>query len=441
MIKGVLISVLLFAALGLGIWGYHEHQDKNAVLIHAENNYQQSYHDLTFYVDQLHNKLGSTLAMNSREAMRPQLVDVWRLATLAHSSVGQLPLTLMPFNKTNDYLSNVGQFSYETAVKNNKNTPLSNKDYQNLQQLYQQSGEVEKGLKNVQKSVLDNHLKWMDVEMALASQNENRDNQIVDGLKTVDGKAGAFSNQWSPEMKQMNQTENLNFNKIKGKKLTKKQAVQKATKALRLKNVKVSDVQLLRKGTGRSAYQMTLKDATHPNIVVSVSRHGGNLLWFIQNRPLKKNRLGLYQAEKRAIKYLGDHGLKNMTLVKSDQYDHVAVFNYVPLKNNIRIYPAMVRIKVSLDKGDIMAFDESEYLMNQSVDTTIMKPAVSAEQARGQIHKDVKIEETHLAVIKDEHGKNTLCYEFIGVKANDTYELYINAQNGNQEKVALLQDH
>lgn len=117
MIRGIIIAVLGVAIAATGYWGYKEHQEKDAVLLHAENNYQRAFHELTYHVDQLHDKIGTTLAMNSKKSLSPALIDVWRITSEAHNNVSQLPLTLMPFNKTEEFLSNIGDFSYKTSVR------------------------------------------------------------------------------------------------------------------------------------------------------------------------------------------------------------------------------------------------------------------------------------------------------------------------------------
>jgi len=81
MFRGVLITVLSLGIVGTGLWGYQEHREKNAILINAENNYQRAFHNLTQQVDVLHDKIGTTLAMNSRQSLSPTLADVWRITS------------------------------------------------------------------------------------------------------------------------------------------------------------------------------------------------------------------------------------------------------------------------------------------------------------------------------------------------------------------------
>ncbi len=92
MLRWITIVVLAVAVVGVGIWGYQEHQEKNAILLQAENTYQRSFHDLTYYVDLLNDKIGNVLAMNSPRSLSPELAEIWRLTYEAHSEVGKLPL-------------------------------------------------------------------------------------------------------------------------------------------------------------------------------------------------------------------------------------------------------------------------------------------------------------------------------------------------------------
>ena len=97
----------------------------------AENNYQRAFHELNYQIDLLHDKIGTTLAMNSRKSLSPALVDVWRITSEAQNDVGQLPLALLPFNKTEEFLSDIGDFSYRTAVRDLEKEPLNDEEYAN----------------------------------------------------------------------------------------------------------------------------------------------------------------------------------------------------------------------------------------------------------------------------------------------------------------------
>src|SRR5699024_2570329 len=160
----IVIAVLSLGIAGTAFWGYQEHQEKNAVLIQAENTYQRSFHDLSYHMDLLHDKIGTSLAMDSDERLSPQLVEIWRLTSEAQSDVGQLPLSLLPVNKTEEFLANIGDFTYRRAVRDLEKDPLSDKETKTLNKLYEQAGDIKNELREVEHLKMKKKLSWMYVE-------------------------------------------------------------------------------------------------------------------------------------------------------------------------------------------------------------------------------------------------------------------------------------
>src|SRR5690625_2261807 len=152
MIRSVLIVILAIGIAGVGYWGYKEHEEKNALLIHAENSYQRSFHELSYHMDLLHDKIGTSLAMNSNKRLSPQFVDIWRFTSQALSNVGQLPLSLLPFNKTEEFLSQIGDFTYRTAIRNLDDDPLTDNEQKTLEKLYSQAADIKDELRQDRKS-------------------------------------------------------------------------------------------------------------------------------------------------------------------------------------------------------------------------------------------------------------------------------------------------
>ena len=110
--------------------------------------------------------------MNSRQSLSPTLAEVWRITSEAHNNVGQLPLTLLPFNKTEEFLAQVGEFSYRTAVRDLDKDPLTEEEYTTLKHLYGRAEEIQNELRKVQHLAMKNNLRWMDVELTLATGKE-----------------------------------------------------------------------------------------------------------------------------------------------------------------------------------------------------------------------------------------------------------------------------
>ncbi|MEC1719678.1 germination protein YpeB [Schinkia azotoformans] len=441
MLRVILIIFFAIIVVGTGFWGYQEHQEKNAILIHAENNYQRAFHDLTYQIDLLQDKIGTTLAMNSRSQLSPALADVWRITSEAHSDVGQLPLTLMPFNKTEEFLSNIGDFSYRTAVRDLEKEPLTDGEYKTLQQLYSHATEIQQELRKVQHQVIENNLRWMDVELALASEKENLDNTIIDGFKTVEKNVEEYSeSNFGPEFTQMNAKNDNSFKYLSGKEITKEEAMNEARKFLQIEEPVNMNVTENGEGSDIGFYSITINSPKqNSEIYMDITKKGGYPIWVLNHREIGQSNISLNEAAEKAKKYLNDQNFKDLQLFESAQYDHVGVFTFVAVQDGVRVYPDSIRVKVALDEGDIIGFSANDYLIAHHK-RKIPKPEISLEQARGKVNPSVKVMEHRLAIINDDLGKEALCYEILGIINNDTYRIYVNAIDGSEEKVEKLKN-
>lgn len=439
MIRNIIIAVLAIGVVGTGYWGYQEHQEKNAILINAENNYQRAFHDLTYQMDILHDKIGTTLAMNSQKSLSPALADVWRITSEARAQVGQLPLTLLPFNKTEEFLSNIGNFSYRTAVRDLDKSPLSEDEYKALQRLYEQSDEIRSELRNVQHMALQNNLRWMDVEMALASGKEPADNTIIDGFKTVEKRVTGFDEENLQDVTMSTfQKRDENYEHLEGKKISKEEAIELAKKYAGINNVKEAIAVENGKGAAFEFFSVNL-DNNDEGVSLDITKKGGYPIWLINHRDIGEQKISLNEALSKAEEYLNKQGYKNLGLVESLQYDTQGLFTFSTIIDDVRIYPETIKVKVALDNGQIVGFSATDYLKGQTK-REIPEPQLSRKEAEEYINKNVKIMDHNLAIIENDLGEEVFCYEFLATLGNDTYRVYINAENGMEEKVEKLQN-
>lgn len=441
MIRGIIIAVLAIGVVGTAYWGYQEHREKNAVLVNAENTYQRAFHDLTYQVDLLNDKLGTTLAMNSRKSLSPGLTDVWRVTSEAQKDVGQLPLSLLPFNKTEEFLSKIGDFSYRAAVRDLDKEPLSEQEYQTLQRLYEQSGEIQNELRKVQHIVMENNLRWMDVELALATGKQAEDNSIMDGLKTVEKKVSGYpeASQFGPTHVS-NQQKNQRFRNIKGKEISKKEAIEIAKKFISYDNTAKFEVEENGKGSEFKFYTVNIKDTkTNSYATLDLTKVVGYPIVFMNNREVKEPKLSLNEAEKKAKQMLEKQNFKSMEMFESSQYDRVAIFNFVQVENGIRIYTDSIKVKIALDTGAVIGYSAEEYLQTDK-NRELKKPEKTVDEAKRKINSKVKIMEDRLAIITNDLGNEVLCFEFLGVLGNDTYRIFINADNLDEELVEKMDE-
>ncbi|GGK18829.1 germination protein YpeB [Caldalkalibacillus thermarum] len=430
---------LTVALAGTAYWGYQEHQDKNSILIKAENNYQRAFHDLNNNLSNLEDELGKALAMNSRDLLAPCMANIWRLAYSAQSNLGQLPLTLTPFHKTDQFLAKIADFTYDIGMRDLANEPLTDKEWKRLKNLHAQAQDVQRELKNLQSKIIDQNLRWMDVELAVASENIEQSKEILDGIETLNKHVeGYIETEWGAEESKYTELQSQKAKKIPGKEITKEEAVKKAKTFLGLKgdlNAKVEEA-------GGEEFETFKVRFDHPerdsSVSVDVSKKGGHVLWFLDSRNINKTEIGLYDAQQKALEFLKERDITSMVAVEADQYDNVGVFDFVRVVDEVRIYPDLIRVKVALDNGDIIGYEAQGYVLNHNAALNIPEPKITLEEAKKNVNGNLNVMEEHLSVVELDAGKYQLCYELLGTIENETYRLFINAENGREEKVEKM---
>ncbi|WP_405101779.1 germination protein YpeB [Oceanobacillus sp. FSL H7-0719] len=435
MFRWITIGVLSIAVIGTGVWGYLEHQEKNAILIQAENSYQKSFHELSYYMDLLHDEIGTVLAMNSHDRLSPKFVDIWRITSEAHTNVSQLPLGLLPFNKTEEFLSDIGDFTYRTAIRNLDDEPLSGEETDILKELYTQAGDIKDELRRTQHLAMENNLRWMDVQLALVN-NEQSDNTIIDGLKTVEKNVEGYS-----EANQQTGLIGVNakvnyFEKVSGKELNEKEALSFGKKLLHVKTEDDLEITSSGKGADIPLYSINYSNGDK-KAYLDLTKKGGHPLTLLIDRPVKEKKVSLNEGAKKAEAYIEDLEFKDMQLYQSAEYDTNGMYSFLYNQNGIRVYSDSIEVKVALDNGEIIGLTTSNYFSNHHI-RKVTDPEITEEEAKEKVNPQVEIHESHLAIIDNDLGEEVLAYEFLGTLGEDTFRIFINALDGKEEKIEKL---
>ncbi|MCU6795857.1 germination protein YpeB [Paenibacillus sp. WQ 127069] len=435
----VMFPILLVVLIGAGMWGYLEHQEKNAILIKAENQYQRAFHDLSFHVDSLHTELGNTLALNtaSQDSYKKGLINVWRITSEAQNEINQLPLTLLPFNKTEEFLANMSNFSYRAALRDLGKQPLNEQEMQTLNALYQHANEISTDLRGMQSKVLANNLRWMDVETALATQKEPLDNAIIDGFQTVDKKVADYADvKWSPSV--MSTYQAYDAKMLTGNDVSAEDVRQKAAKFLNIADSSAVKVVENGAGTEFESYSVTApKDNIPDGTQMDYSHKGGELLWYSAARDVPDKKLDIRGARDAAAEFLDTHGYPNMTAVSYDEYNNVANITFASRMNDVINFIDKVAVKIAMDNGDVTGLQATDYVYNHK-ERQLNSPKLSAEEARKVLNSQMQVDHQSLALIRNDLQEEVLCHEFTGRINGGVYRIYINAETGVEEKVEHL---
>ena len=436
-LSAVLFPIVTLFFIGTALWGYQEHQEKNRILVKAENQYQRAFHDLSYHMDRLHEELGNTLAVSSNANMhRKGLINMWRLTSEAQSEVNQLPLTLMPFHETEELLANIANFSYKTVLRDWNKQPLTDTEKKTLKTLYERSKEISGDLRKVQDSVINKRLQWMDVEMLLASGKENFDNDIVDGFKLMNKRVAEYGDiDWGPAVTAMNERRVLK--KIDGPPITPEEAKKKAAKFLNISDT--SSMQVVENGTDTefTTYSVNVPVGKQASIQLEYTKAGGKLVYFLSSEDVKASKINVDQAVEAGRAFLEKYEYGPMRAISFDSYNHVASIIFARVVNGVTIYPEKVTVRVSMEDAKVLGLSAGDMLQT-GITAEVKEPALTVEEVRKNLNPEFKEQDVSLAVIRNDLEEAVLCYEFLGRINGGTYRIFLNADNGFEEKIERL---
>lgn len=432
--SAVMFPIIALFFIGAIVWGYQEQQKKDITLIKAENQYQRAFHELTYHINKLRSELGQIGALNvkSQGMHRRRLFHIWGLSSQAQNEVNQLPLMRqLPFDKTKDLLSRICQFSYCAAVRDMTKQPLNKGEMKTLKMLRQNAEQISKDLQQMQYKVIKNNLRWADVETVAASKRGP--NTIIDGFKTVDKRVGEYPGlNWGPSVTNLYKERSIKM--LKGNALDGQQIKKKVEKFLGKKMNEPVRVRKNGKGTKYESYTVYTKyKGTSSDIFLDYTKQGF-LMSYMNTRPVKEKKLSMLQAEQLAKRFLQKHDYLDMQPVRYDGYANIGVFSFVPVVKDVCIYPQQVTVRVALDNGEVMGLQAINYVC-ESKKRKIGKPKLTRQEAQAVLNPDMNVSYHRLVLIKNDFAEEVLCYEFGGTIDGDTYRIYVNADQGIEEKM------
>jgi spore germination protein len=442
-LSSVLFPIAAILLIGAALWGYQEHQEKNSILIKAENQYQRAFHDLNHHMNRLQNELGQTLAVSSasHNMQRKGLVNVWRLTSQAQNEINQLPLAMLPFNKAEQFLARINNFAYSASVRDLTKQPLSQGELRTLKTLYAKSGDINQELGRVQDAVISNRLRWMDVETAMAMEKNQQDNSIIDGFRKVDKNIGSYpETDWGPAA--MASTHKPTTSSLTGRDMSSAEIRNRAAAFLDRPGLGIQHLKVTESGarTDFRTYTVTSDGKDGSRIQMDFTRKGGQLLWYMNPREVKSRRISFDTARSKASQFLNRRGYRDMTPVTYDEYDHVAVFAFARSQDGVRFYTDKVTVRVALDNGEVVGVQATDHVFAAKKPMSPGKPAISRQQAVKGLNPDFKVQSYSLAMIENDVRQPVLCHEFIGSINGASYRIYMNAQTGLEEKVERIPD-
>ena len=352
--------------------------------------------------------------------------EIYRDAAQASANLALLPLKAEPLENISKFLSQVGNFSYSLSLKMLDGEEISDEEYQNLSKLGEYSrllaSSLDEDLEQLYNGRLDIHKAASDTEdnpidIALG--------EIEDALQDYPALIydGPFSNH-------LTDRESI-YTKNKSE-ITKEEAVARARSLVG----KELNFDCVEENGNIPTYYLTAKDE-RANYSVAITKKGGCLLYYLNDREIGDNKITIADAKIAGAKFLNAAGFGELTENYYETLSSVVVINYAPVQDGYTLYPDLIKLKVALDSGEIVGCETRGYIMYHR-QRDIPQIKITQEAAKEKISPNVEVESISLCVIPRDGGSEEFCWQIKGRIKDRSCLIYVNTQNGAEERIFLL---
>lgn len=172
---------------------------------------------------------------------------------------------------------------------------------------------------------------------------------------------------------------------------------------------------------------------------VQIAKQGGLLLLIDLFHEVTEPTLTTEQCQKVAEQYCEAIGLEGMKAVWINNNQSNIYINMCYEQDGIVNYPDMVKIKISLDTGEVIGYEGLNYAFNHTK-REYETPKVSEEEAVLNVSAILENIEVRLVTIPWNTVNEKVAYEIVGELDGEKYFVYVDAYNGNELKVLRMID-
>ena len=430
-----IIPFLLFIFIVTGIWGVLQYREKELYHAHMQNQYHRMFYELLNNVENIQVDLSKVLVSDSIEHNRELFMNVSRQSFSAQEKLNQLPITHSSLNETSKFLTQTADYCCSVGKKAERLNPDNIK---NIDELHDNAVQLTGELKTLFHKIADGDMdlsrpkKRIDMGI-IKPPNKTLDDEFLKvHEKMTEYPTLIYDGPFSEHLLEGKPKE-IKGPRIKfddGKKIARDFIGNERIKEIRRGNdgsgfVKTIGLEIILKGNEDSP------------IYMDITETGGHIAWMLNNRKINRKRLSIEEVVKKAELFMKEKGFEDMVATFSMLSDGAGVVNFAGTENGVILYPDLIKVKVALDNGEIVGWEAQQYLMAHHT-REIKKPKLTERECQKYINGAVKTKKGRLCLIPTDDGKEVLTYEYEGNYNDDDFLIYINADNGNEEKILKL---
>ncbi len=394
-----------------------------------EYGYQEAVEELAQSADKISATLTKGLYASSPQMMQKLSSELMSEAASAKNALTKLPVATSNLERTEKFLSQIGNYANSLSEAAADGTTPSYEDYLTMSTLCDNAEAFSDELWSLKSKLLTND---KSISELFNDFEDGGESFLSDSLTTVeDGFEntpkliydGPFSDHILEKTSMM--LENA-------EEVSEDEAREIAAKYCGLEAYQLKTAEYSEEGTMPS-YRFT-----DNGVSCSVTKNGGYVCYMLKRQNVKSDNLSAEEAVEKAQTYLENLGMEDMTETYYETYNGVCTVNFAYEQDGVTCYTDLIKVAVALDDGEIIGYDARGFLMNHA-DREISEPTLSETECQSNLSPMLSVTSSGMAIIPSDSVEEKLCYEYKCVSTTgNTVLVYVNTETGEEEDILIL---
>lgn len=397
----------------------------------TENIYRSSYYTLTDSMLNMENSLAKMRVARTDSMQQELLMRTALNAQTAQACLGALAVEGHDLTPLTKFTNQAGDYAQYCARKLSLGDAISDEEYRTLDQMYELIYRINSSLSQIGARSDEAGVGFVAGVGKISESFSDALGELTEG--GIEYPSLIYDGPFSDAL------ESRTPIALKGDELNVEEGVKAVENALAGR--KLTRCELLDKpSSGFDSYLYAFETEDGAQGSAEISKIGGLVVMWDTSVTVDDPTFGEKEGVELAAQYLKKCGMKDMHAVWSSVRGSVLYVNFCYRYGDVICYPDMVKVKVSLQSGDIVGYEGLNYIYNHDPQRTLQRPALTLEQAKSVECGSMKIEDARLALIPMPGGGERLTYELSGTLADQTYFVYVDAATGKQVKILQVID-
>ncbi len=395
----------------------------NDMTLETANGYRSTLYELVAASEDMDSNLSKLRVSSGANEQRTLLTDILVDSELMESALERMPIDSVTSTDISSFVNKTGSYCRDLLGKINRGQPLTQTEKNTVEYLYNINAGLYSELNDMTTHMTEkDFMAFIGGGEGVVSEKfgEVGQSTLQEPEETIDA---PFSGEGNVGTNRLAEEEKISESRAE-------ELVKEYLQGYHIANTQYTGETIAHEVT---CYNFTLTDESGNEIFAQITENGGKLAFFDTYEECTEKNFDLDTCDSLAREFLSGLGIEDVAAVWLSDGGMVADITYVGIKDGVRVYPDLIRVRVCESKGRVVGMDAMGYLLNHDPARSI-GTAMSRESAQAKLSSGLKPYSAHLAVIPL-NGEEVLAHEFACTYGEEEYVVYLDAVTGEELQV------